>query len=118
MNYTIVNRKTNFKSDSVQRVNEENVGVASISGYIYKDLLDVFDLLHGRLRTYSDKLDFERVANISTDIIRERKAKLARIKRLEEMKNSAGFTLISIIIVLGIVGFSFITFFVIKGILY
>ena len=118
MNYTILNRKTNVRSNYVHRVNEEKMGIASISKDVYKDLLDEFDLLHERLKTTSDRLDFERVANISTGIIRERKAELARVKRLEDIKTNAGFTLISIIIILGIVGFSFITFLVIKGMLY
>ena len=118
MNYTIVNRQTNFKANHVQRVNEEKVGIANISKDIHKNLLEVFSLLHERLKTYSDKLDFTRIVENVLGIVRARKAELVRVKRLEDMKVNAGFTLISIIIVLGIVGFSFITFFIIKGILY
>ncbi len=118
MNYTIINRPTSFRPNHVQRGNEQKTNIASISGDIHKELLEVFSLLHERLRTTSDKLDFNRVIENVLGIIREKKAELARIKRLEEMKANAGFTLVSIVIVLGIIGFSFITFFVIKGILY
>lgn len=118
MNYTIINRTPNFRPNHIQRVNEEKVGIASITRDIYKDLLDVFSLLHERLRSYSDKVDFSRVLGNVLGIIKERKTELARIKKMEDMKNSAGFTLISLIIIFGIIGLSFITFLLIKGILY
>ena len=118
MNYTIIGREFRSKPNTALGVNEEKMGIARISKSTLKDLLEIFSLLHERLKTYSDRLDFARIAEYALGIIRERKAKLARVKRLEDMKAKAGFTLISIVIVLGIVGFSFITFFVIKGILY
>lgn len=118
MNYTIENRRANFRPNHAQRIDEEKVGIASISKNIHKDLLEVYPLINERLRTTSDKLDLERVAPSVRDIINKGKENLARVKRLEGIKTNAGFTLISIIIVLGIVSFSFITFFVIKGILY
>jgi len=118
MNYTIANRKLNPKPNHIHRVNEDKTNIASISKDINKHLLEVFSLLRERLKTVSDKLDFERVVSNVLNIIRERKIELARVKRLEDMKTNAGFTLISIIIILGIIGFSFITFLIIKGILY
>ena len=116
--FTIINRNTNFRPNYVQRVNEDKVNIANITNNIHKNLLEVFSLLHERLRTTSDSVDFNRVVDNVLGIIRERKAELVRIKRLEDMKQNAGFTLISIIIILGIVGFSFITFLLIKNILY
>lgn len=116
MNYTIIRRETKF--NLVQRINEQETNIASISQDIQKDLLEIYPLINERLRTTSDKLDLERIVPEALNIKKEKKAELARVKRLEDMKVNAGFTLISIIIVLGIVGFSFVTFFVIKGILY
>ena len=118
MNYTIINRKTNFKPNQVQRINEEKTNIASISKKINKDLLEVSPLLHERLRTYSDKIDFDRVVINCLDIIKEKDMKLTRLKRLEAMKANAGFTLITVIIVFGIIGISLITFLIIKGILH
>ncbi len=118
MNYTIINRKTNFKPNQVQRINEGKTNIASISKNVNKDLLEVSPLLYERLRTYSDKLDFDRVVINCLDIINEKNIELARVKRLETMKANAGFTLITVIIVFGLIGFSFITFLIIKGIIY
>lgn len=118
MNYSIINRETKFRPNHIQRINEEKTNVASISKDINKNLLEVFSLLRERLKTVSDKLDFERVVSNVLNIIRERKIELARVKRLEDMKANAGFTLISIIITLGIVCFSFIAFLIIKSILH
>lgn len=118
MNFTNINRNTNFRPNHVQRVNEEKVSIANISRNNCKDLIEVFTLLHERLRTISDKLDFERVVSNALNIIRERKEELIRIKRLEDMKSNAGYALISIIIIFGILGFALITYIVIKNLLY
>lgn len=118
MNYTIINRETNFRPNHIQRVNENNTTVASISEDINKNLLEIFSLLRERLKTVSDRVDFERVVSNVLDIIRERKIELARVKRLEDMKANAGFTLISIIIAFGIIGLFLIMFLIAKSILY
>lgn len=118
MNYTIENKGFNPKPNHIYRVNEEKTNIASISKDINKNLLEVFSLLRERLKTSSDKLDFERAVSNVLNIIRERKIELARVKRLEDMKTNAGFTLISIVVILGIVGLSLIMFLIIKNILY
>ena len=118
MNFTVINRKTNFRPNHVQRVNEEKTSIANIPRNINKDLLEVFTLLHERLRTISDKLDFERVVDSALNIIRERNEELIRIKKLENMKSNAGYALISIIIIFGIIGFALIAYIVIKNMLY
>ena len=115
MSYTI--KRENIKFKHAQGLNEEKTNIASVSPEMCKNILEIYGLINERLRTTSDRLDFERVANISASIMKEKKEELARVKKLEDMKTNAGFTLISIIIILGIVGFSFITFLVIKGIL-
>ena len=118
MNYTIVNRKTNFRSDYVQRVNENKVNVISIKKREHEDLLEVFSLLYERLRTYSDRIDFSRVVDNAMVIIRKRKQELVRVKRIDDMRQNAGFMLAYIIIFFGIMGLSFLAFIIAWNMLY
>ncbi len=118
MNYTIINREAKVRPNHIQRVKEERTNIASISEDINKNLLEVFSLLRERLKTVSDRVDFERVVSNVLNVIRKRKIELARVKRLEDMKANAGFTLISIIIAFGIIGLVLIMFLIAKSILY
>ena len=117
-NNVFVNRSFNPRPNSAIRLNEEKTRFANVDKKTFGDLLEVFSLLHERLKTFSDKLDFERTIGNVFDIIRERKAELIRVKRLEDMKNNAGYALTSIIFVFGVISFVFATYIIIKNMLY
>lgn len=116
--FTIINRPTNFVPNYVHRVSEEKMKISNITDDTHKGLLEIFSLLRERLKTTSDSVDFNRVVQNVLGIIKERKTELMRIKKLEDMKKNAGFTLVSIIIIFGIVSFSFVVFLLFKNILY
>lgn len=116
-NHTIINRNLNIRPNSVMRVYEEKTKLADIDKKTSDQFIEMFSLLHERLNTISDMIDFKRKIITVQNIIRERNQELIRIKRMENMKNNTGFVLTSIIIIFGIIGLSLITFLVTKSII-
>ena len=118
MDYTVINRKVNFRSNYGQRINEKMVNISHISKEELAYLTKRSYILYERLPSYTDSLNYKRILNISSDIMKKQEEELIRKKKLDNMKNNAGYTLISIIVIMGIVIFSFLTFLLIRDMLH